>query len=49
MRSARSMLGLPVVCGGEAVGRLAQVRLDDSLTRVEGVYLYCGLAGTRYI
>lgn len=49
MRSTRSMLGLPVVCEGEAVGRLSQVRLDDSLTRVEGVYLYCGLAGTRYI
>lgn len=49
MRSTRSLLGLPVVCEGEAIGRLSQVRLDESLRRVEGVYLYCGLAGSRYI
>lgn len=49
MRSARSLLGLPVVCQGEAIGRLSQVRLDRLLTRVEGVYLTCGLAGSRYI
>lgn len=49
MRSARSLLGLPVVCEGEAIGRVSQVRLNPSLTQAEGVYLHCPLGGSRYI
>ena len=49
MRSTRSMLGLPVICQGESIGRLSQVELNEDLTQVQGIYLQSGFAGARYI
>ena len=49
MRSTRSMLGLPVICQGESIGRLSQVELNEDLTRVQGIFLHCGFTGARYI
>ena len=49
VRNTRSMLGMPVICRGEPIGRVSQVRLSEDLRRLEGISLNRGLAGSRYI
>ena len=49
IRNAKSVLGLPVICGGKNLGRVSYVLPDDALRAVSGVYLYCGLTGSRFI
>lgn len=49
MRKLRNMIGMPVVCRIRRIGRLVQAELSCDLTRLEGVWVECGLRGTRYI
>lgn len=49
MKSAKSLLGMPVVQGGRRLGRVAYVLPDESLHQVLGLYMHCGLTGSRFI
>ena len=49
MRNAKSLLGMPVIRNGEHLGRVSFVLPDEKLRSVSGVYLYCGLTGSRFI
>lgn len=49
MRSIRSLIGMPVICRRQRIGRLVQADLSDDLQRLEGIWLDSGLLGTRYI
>ncbi len=49
MRNARSMLGMPVICEGKKLGRVSYVLADDQLDAVRGLFLNCGLAGSRFL
>lgn len=49
MRKIRSLIGLPVLWRGKKLGRLIQAELSDDLGRLEGVWVDCGLKGTRFI
>ena len=49
MRKIRNLIGMPVISGGRKLGRLLQADLSDDLQRLEGVWVDCGLKGTRYI
>lgn len=49
IRNAKSLLGMPVICGEEKLGRVSYVLPDDELRTVRGLYLYCGAAGSRFI
>lgn len=48
MRKIRNLIGLPVICGGRKIGRLLQAELSGDLRRLQGVWVDCGLRGTRY-
>lgn len=49
MRNAKSLLGMPVIRGSRNLGRVAHVLMDDQLTFIRGLYLSCGLIGSRFI
>ena len=49
MRKVRSLIGMPVLCQRQKLGRLMQVELSDDLIRMEGIWVDGGLKGTRYI
>lgn len=49
MKNARSILGMPVVKGGRKIGRVTGVDYNRSLRALAGVWVYCGVRGTRYI
>lgn len=49
MRNAKFLLGMPVVRSGRQLGRVSFVLHDEHLTSVSGLYLYCGLSGSRFI
>ena len=49
MRKLRNMIGMPVLCQRQKLGRLVQVDLSADLVRMEGIWVDCGLKGTRYI
>ena len=40
---------MPVVCSGETLGRVSYVLPDEQLRTVSGLYLYCGITGSRFI
>ena len=49
MRSAKSLLGMPVIRNGEKLGRVSYVLTDRQLHSLSGLYLQSGLSGTRFI
>lgn len=49
MRKLRSLIGMPVLCRRQKLGRLVQAELSPDLRRMEGVWVDCALLGTRYI
>lgn len=49
MRKIRNLIGMPVICHRQRVGRLVQADLSADLRRMEGIWVDCGLKGTRYI
>ena len=49
MRKLRNLIGMPVLCQRQKLGRLMQVELSDDLARLEGIWVDGGLKGTRYI
>ena len=49
MRKLRNLIGMPVLCQRQKLGRLMQVELSDDLVRLEGIWVDGGLKGTRYI
>ena len=49
MRKIRSLIGMPVICRRQRIGRLVQADLSDDLKRLEGIWVDAGLKGTRYI
>ena len=40
---------MPVIRGGELLGRVSFVLPDRQLRSVSGLYLYCGITGSRFI
>lgn len=49
MRKLRSLIGMPVICRRQKLGRLVQAELSPDLRRMEGIWVDCALLGTRYI
>lgn len=49
MRKLRTLTGMPVLHNGRKLGRLLQAELSADLRRMEGIWVDCGLRGTRYI
>ena len=49
MRKLRNLTGMPVVCKRQKIGRLIQAELSADLRTLEGIWVDCGLRGTRYI
>lgn len=49
MKNTRSLLGMPVISEGRKLGRVSSVLTDDSLRTVSGLFLSCGVAGSRFI
>ena len=49
MRKLRNLIGLPVIVNRQKIGRLVQAELSGDLGRLKGVWVDCGLRGTRYI
>lgn len=49
MRKIRNLIGMPVICHRQKIGRLVQAELSPDLRRMEGVWVDGGLKGTRYI
>lgn len=49
MRKIRNLIGMPVICSRKKIGRLVQAELSEDLKRLEGIWVDCGLKGTRYI
>lgn len=48
-KSLRSLRGLPVLCAGRRVGRVAQAALSKDLRRMEGLWVDAGLWGARFV
>ena len=48
-KTLRSLNGLPVVCAGKRIGRVAQAALSDDLTRMDGLWVDAGLGGARFV
>ncbi len=40
---------MPVIRHGEVIGRVSCVLTDDQLKSLSGLYLYCGVTGSRFI
>lgn len=49
MRKIRNLTGMPVICSRRKIGRLVQADLSPDLKRLQGIWVDCGLRGTRYI
>lgn len=49
MRKIRSLIGMPVLWRDKKLGRLIQAELSNDLRSLEGVWVDCGLKGTRFI
>ena len=49
MRKLRNLIGMPVICHRRKIGRLVQADLSPDLKRLEGIWVDCGLRGTRHI
>lgn len=49
MKKVRSMIGMPVICRREKVGRMIQADLAKDLKQMNGIWIDGGLRGTRYI
>lgn len=49
MRKLRNLIGMPVLCRRQKLGRLVQADLSHDLRRMEGIWVDCALLGTRYI
>lgn len=49
MRSAKSLLGMPVIHAGRRLGLVAYVMPDEDFQKIHGLYLHCGLTGSRFI
>lgn len=49
MKKVRSMIGMPVICRREKVGRMIQAELAKDLKQMNGIWIDGGLRGTRYI
>ena len=49
MRKIRNLIGMPVICRRQKVGRLVQAELSPDLKRLDGIWVDSGLRGTRYI
>lgn len=49
MRKLRNLIGLPVIVNRQRIGRLVQAELSGDLGRLKGIWVDCGLRGTRYI
>lgn len=49
IKDLRNITGLPVILGGKRIGRAAGVELTDDLTRMSGLYVDCGMRGSRFI
>ena len=48
-KTLQSLSGLPVVCAGKRVGRVAQAALSDDLRRMDGLWVDAGLGGARFV
>ena len=48
-KTLRALQGLPVVCAGKRVGRVAQAALSDDLKRMDGLWVDAGLGGARFV
>ena len=48
-KTLQSLHGLPVVCAGKRVGRVAQAALSDDLRRMDGLWVDAGLGGARFV
>lgn len=48
-KTLQSLQGLPVVCAGKRVGRVAQAALSDDLRRMDGLWVDAGLGGARFV
>lgn len=49
MRSAKSLIGMPVVLGNKKLGRVARILPNDSLTAVRGMEFSRGFGASRLI
>ena len=49
MRKIRNLIGMPVICRCQKLGRLVQADLSKDLRHLKGIWVDCGLRGTRYI
>lgn len=49
MRKVRNLIGMPVICRRQKIGRLVQADLSNDLRHLKGIWVDCGLRGTRYI
>jgi len=49
MKSARTLIGLPVIMDSRELGRVSAVEPDDGLRALRGIYFSCGLAGTKFV
>ena len=48
-KTLQSLSGLPVICAGKRVGRVAQAALSDDLKRMDGLWVDAGLGGARFV
>ena len=48
-RNLRTLIGMPVICDGKKLGRVAQAAVSDNLTRMKGLWVDAGLFGTRFL
>lgn len=49
MKKVRSMIGMPVICRRDKIGRMIQAELAKDLKQMNGIWIDGGLRGTRYI
>ncbi len=49
MRKLRNLIGMPVICEKQRIGTVVGADLSDDLKQLEGIWMDCGLPGTRYI
>ena len=49
MRKLRNLTGMPVICRRKKTGRIIQAQLSSDLRALDGIWVDCGLLGTRYI
>ena len=49
MRKLRNLTGMPVIFRRQKIGRVIQAQLSSDMRELEGIWVDCGLRGTRYI